>query len=607
MAEQKNTRTIILAVILVIALAGAGAYVWMAQSKQEAPQTQSAAKQAVDKKPAADKAPAKEDVKKAAAAPESYAPAENPPLTLTALQYMPESAQMAMGIPAVDSLLATVAPFVQELFQKDLNVAEELGLIARDLAKDMGVEESEDLSVVLKAMGIDTAKGAALFADYTELVDTAFAAASSGTPPENPEQLMTKTKAIAVIPVVDGEKAVASLKKLTNDMLSGVPTSEESVGDAVMTVYEGVGAYLATKTALILGNDPAMIKEAAAHEGAPVSLRYGSQSCPADDVHEASMLIHGAKFIPLIEKFTSLLEKLDPASYFMVQSQIAQMKEMYETSSGEPLLVTLSLRQDAIELKSKIDSESFPKLLASMGKAQPLRWAQLLPQNTLAFLSFAITPEAKQQLKDVYLQNLPEEIKNSPGFSQAMQFGQPALDLLGQEITLGISGMDPIDFPSVFLFVQLSNVMQASIFLPMIPQIPEGDPYREVQIKAINFPSPIQFYFALVDDALMLSNSVDGMKTIIDLAKDQKTSGFFESLNPPIPPETPIYQALLVKPQIYGDIVEPLAGLSGQALPAELGDVFETVSTLFNDIRFFSEMQDNWLVTRVSVVRTPLN
>ena len=62
-----------------------------------------------------------------------------------------------------------------------------------------------------------------------------------------------------------------------------------------------------------------------------------------------------------------------------------------------------------------------------------------------------------------------------------------------------------------------------------------------------------------------------------------------------------------MKPQIYGDIVEPLAGLSGQALPAELGDVFETVSTLFNDIRFFSEMQDNWLVTRVSVIRTPLN
>lgn len=604
MAEQKNTRTIVLAIILIIALAGAGAYVMMSRGGQDAAPEKVAARPAVEKDTATDDAPA--NAEKAAATQESYAPAANAPLTLTALQYMPEKSQIVYGIPAVESLLATVAPLVQELFQDEMNVAEELGLIAQDLAKDMGVEESDDLAAVLTAMGLDTGKGIALFANFDELADYFVEAASAGTPPDEMPDL-SKAKAIAVIPVVDGEKAVSSLKKLTDDMLSGVATSEESAGDIVMTVYEGIGAYFVTDTVLALGNDLDMLKEAAAREGAPATLRYGSESCPPDDIHEASMLIYGDKIVPIIDKFTGLLENIDPASYMMVQTQMEMMREMYAESGADPLLLTLSVRDDVIELKSKIDSEVYPMMMESMGMAKPLRWAQLLPQNTLAFLSLAFTPEAKQQIKDVYLENLPEEIKNTPAYSQAMQFGMPALDMLGQEITLGITGMDPIDFPSVFLFVELANAMQANILLPMVPQIPEGDPYREVQIKAINFPSPIQFYFAMIEDALVLSNNVLGMQSIIDLVKDGGTSGFFEALDPPIDPETPIYQALLLKPQIYGDIVAPLSGLSGQQLPPEVGDIFETISTLFTDMRFFSEMQDSWLITRMSIIRTPLN
>lgn len=599
MAEQKNTKTIILAVILVVALAGAGTYVMMSKGGQDATAPEVAgtpvAKTAT--------APTKTEAK---AAPVAVAPAENAPLTLTALQYMPERAQVSLGVPAVTSLLATVAPFVQELFQKDMNVTEELGLIAQDLAKDMGVEESEDLAVVLNAMGLDSAQGAAVFANFDELAEVALEAAATETSPAAMPD-MSAAKAIVVIPVTDGGKAEASLKKLTGDMLSGVATSEETSGDVVITVYEGVGGYFVTDTVLALGNDIEMLKEAAAHEGAPATLRYGSTTCPPDDVHEAVMLIHGEKFVPLIEKLTGLLEQMDPSAFFMVQMQVDKMKEMYEKSSGDPLLVSLSIREDVIELKSKIDTESYPTLLETMGAAKPLHWAQLLPENTLAFLSLAFTPEAKQQIKDVYLENLPDEYRNAPYVDQAIQYGTPALDMLGQEITLGITGMEPIDFPTVFLAIELANVMQANVFLPMIPQLPQGDPYRDVQIKAINFPSPIQLYFALVGSALVLSNSDVGIQGIIDLEKDGQTSGLFESLEPPLDSETPVYQALVLKPSLYTDLIDPLASFAGQSLPAEIGDVFETLNVLFSDLRFVSEMDGPWLSTRVSVTRTPVN
>ena len=91
---------------------------WMSRKHRCQLQTQSAAKQAVAEKPvadAADKAPAKEMSRKPQQL-ESYARGKSA-LTPTALQYMPESAQMAM-VFRLWSLLATVALFVQELFHR---------------------------------------------------------------------------------------------------------------------------------------------------------------------------------------------------------------------------------------------------------------------------------------------------------------------------------------------------------------------------------------------------------------------------------------------------------------------------------------------------------
>ncbi len=607
MAEQKNTRTIVLALILVIALMGVLAYTFLmgdapAPEDVPAPVVTGDPTLAVPDPPDAEPdatLPATPDV----AAP---APADNPPLTLTALRYLPDQAQIAVGIPSVESLLATVAPFVQEVMKDDLNVEHELGLIARDLARDMGVDESDELAEVLAAIGFDVGLGAAAFFDMEEMIKDAFDAAGEMT--ESTEQIaglpdVSTGKVVAVIPVVDGEKAEAALKELTGDMLAGVPTSEETVNDITITVYEGIAAYFVTEAVLAIGNNVDMLKQAAAREGAPATIRYGSATCPPDDVNEAVMLVYGDRLMPFVEQAVGLLAELQPEALFFVQSQLEQMTAMYESGVNDPVIATLSVRDDAIELQSKIDTAVYPALLESSGTPQPLRWAQLLPENTLAFLSLGFTPESKQKIKDVYMEAIPEEMRTSPGFSQGMQIGRTVVDMIGQEVTLGMTELDPIDFPTLLLFVDLENRMSAQVLLPMVPQLPHDDPYRDVQINAINFPSPIQFYFALVEDALVLSNSDDGIRRVIDLVKDEETSGFFESLTPPINPDTPMYQALLIKPELYDSIVAPLSALSGRALPTEADTVFDTLTAMFDDVRFFNEMRDSWNLTRLSVNR----
>ncbi len=599
MAEKKNTTTIVLAVILIVAVAGGLTYTLMSG---DAPDPEGVPVPPVTGDPTL---PVPEPTDVAPVEREAVEPADNPPLTLTALQYLPDGAQIAVGIPPITSLLANVAPFVQDLFEQDLDVEKELGLIARDMARDLGVEESDDLAAVVTAVGFDASQGAALFFDIEEMVEEAFEMLEMATemgadiaPPDPAAGSM-----VLVLPVTDGEKAEASLKALASDMLAGVPTSEESVGDITITVYEDIGAYFVTDTVLALGNDVGLLQQAAVRENMPAQLRYGSAACPPEDVHEAVMLVFGDRILPMLEKATGLLAALQPEMLLLFQDQLDQLAAMYEDGADDPVIATLSVREDAIEIVSKIDTEVYPTLLEGAGMAQPLRWAQLLPENTLTFLSLGLTPEGKERLKTMALDSIPEEMRTSPSFSQAIGIGENVVDILGQEITLAMTGLDPIDFPTIMLMVDFDNALSAQILLPLIPQMPHDEPYRDTQIRAVAFPSPIQVYFAMITNGLVLSNSDEAIRGIIDLVRDEETSGFFASLEPPIAPETPIYHAFMIKPELYMDIVAPLAALSGQNLPSEADTVFETLSMMFEDVRFMSLLEDSWMVTRLSVNR----
>lgn len=528
--------------------------------------------------------------------------AEEPPLTLTALRYMPDGVQVAIGLPAATSLLERVAPFVQELVGDDMNVQAEIDAVARDLAIDMGVPGDGGLAGVIDAMGLDSGQGAAVFLDVEALAEEVVEDIAGNMLSSLPD--MSAAKAVLVVPVTDAERAELSLKELTKDMVAGIATREEAVGDITLNIYDGYGAYFVTDNVLALGNDLELLKSAAAREGDPARLRYGTVDCPPDDVNEAVILIYGKKFLPIIEAAGSILAESQPVAETMVQAQIDRLNAIYEGAAvNEPMIITLNVDEDAVELKSKIDLARFPEAKEIVGEAYPLQLAQLLPENTLAFLSLCFNEQAKKQLTDVYFEAIPEEVRQQPGVSQGMTYAPTAMNLIGREITVAMTGLDPIDFPTLFLMIELQNPAAAQILLQMAPQQPHGERYRDVQIRALAIPSPIPVYFAVAGNALVISNSDKGVEGIIDLTKDEETSGFFSSLDPPIDPEAAIFQALLLKPAVYEDIVDPLATLSGRELPREVGGVFHTLSDLFNDVRYFSEMQDSWMVSRILVSR----
>lgn len=597
----QNQRLVILAVLLVVALIGASAYFY-ATGAFKTEETACCTAPPADRAVAVDKTPAAPPVRQREAG--EFEPAAEAPLTLTALKYMPEQAQVALGIPPATSLLARYMPFIQE-FIPGLNLQEELDLIASDLAVDMEVSDEGGLAGVLSAMGIDSGAGMAVFLDLSEAAQVLAESVASGDMDELPD--MSSAKGLLVIPVNDGKKAEDSLLKLGGDLLSGMEISEEEVNGITIKMLGDMAGYFVSDTILAVSNSKTLLEQAVTRAASPAVFQYGSTLCPPDDVHEAVALVFADRLMPMLDLMSEKMAELEPTVQVLVSAQMEKLRHIYGSASPQdPMIITARVDETAVELKTKIDTAVYPELAEYMGAAYPLRLAQLLPPNTRSFLSLCFNEEAKAQIKDVYLESIPEEVKQRPGVSQGIMYSDSAFQLLGGEITLGVTGFEPIGFPSVFLMVQIANTPGAQILLQMAPQVDHDAPYRDVQVKALGVPFYLPIYFVLVNDALILSNSDEGIRGVIDLIKDGQTSGFFEKLNPPIPPDAPIYQAFLIKPSLYTEIVEPLAPLAGRSLPSEAEDAFSTAARLFEDIRFLNEMQGSWSVSRLFALRRQL-
>lgn len=535
--------------------------------------------------------------------PESYEAANPAPDTLTALRYFPEQAQAAVGIPSAAGLMDRIVPFAQ-LFLPGMNLVEEIELVASDLAVDMEVPNEGGLVGVLAAMGLDSHAGMALFLNLEDVVKTYAEALSQNTVPDT--AVLAKIKALLVIPVNDRVKAEASLMKLLGELLSGSELIQTDVEGITIKEYAGMGGYFVNDTVLALGNDMDLLAAAAKRTDVPAQFQYGSTVCPPDDVHETVVLVCGDRILPFIDLFKEPIVSLEPSMQVLVKAQVERLQKIYQDATAkEPLIITAKVDEKLLEIKSKLNTAVYPGIMDYLGTATPLHWAQRLPDRTLTFLSFNFTEEFKNQLSKDYVNYLPEEVRNSPGASQGIMYATNALQLLGGEFTIGVAKALAVGYPGIYLIAELADTEGAEIFLQMAPQSDYETPYRDIQIKEIQAPLPIPIYFAVVGNALIISNDVEGIRGIIDLSKDAKTSGLFETLSPPIPVTMPLYQAFMVKLNLYSDVISPLAAIMGQSLPGDLTPIMDTVAGLFENIQIRNGMENTWSVWSLGASRKP--
>lgn len=598
--SKSNKRLLPLLVILLILAVGGGAfyaYEYAEKAKMDAMFEDS-------KKPASKAADSEPAERPKPSAVRTYEALAEPPLTLAALQFLPAQADIALGIPPLTSLLDKVVPLVEEISDGTVDLQAEINSIAQGIALEMGMAEDEnDLVEVLTSLGIDVNAGAAVFLTASDCVDGIMADLEA----EKKVRLFeTEGFSLTIaLPVLDGAQAEENILKFLGNLLANIEVTEEEVAGLTLRQYEDHAAYFVTPTMFVISTDMDILKTAAERAADPAVFQYGTADCPPDATDEGVVLAFLNRTKPLLEaELAALMEKLDPFTRALATVQLQQSLDMFEESTDEePMISTWNLTDDILELKTKISSLAYPSLAIAQGEGQVMKWAQRLPENTLAFLSLNLNKALKKQIAQDYIAAVPEEVLKESKASKAMPYVPTVMELFNGEITLALTGLDPMDLPSLFLIIQLENPNAAQMFLGMAPQQDSGEPYKDIQIKQLTLPTPTPVYFALVQDALIVTNSDEGLQGIIDLATEDAASGFFAAVKPPLNAEQLTYQSFFLDPRLYSEVIDPIASLFGMSLPEEAVGISEMVTQYIDNLRINIAQDGEWSTSSLVIAR----
>jgi hypothetical protein len=541
----------------------------------------------------------------AAEAPAAAAPAEaaqaiaapaaavatDAPATVRSLGFMPASAQVGLALPALNGVVDTLLALDSRI--PDVDLAGELAKIVDDLKRDAGTPEADSLGAIALAKGLSLDAPIAVFADLTESAEgfkQALAEAQEGAEPDMGD--VDVPALAAVLGVSDQEKAQATLNEVIAMTGIGAETSEDVGGVAVKT--HGDYAYFFSGDQLVLGMT-AMVKAAAERVASPATFRYGTAACPPTAPQEAVAVMYGDRALPLLREVLPALAN-DEMSRALMSAQMAQMEKAFGSGSQDPIVMNLSLGEQGIALTSRVDTAEHPGLLEVSGTAKPFELAQRLPGGTLAMLSLALTDEFKKQINEQVLPAANEAVKD-PGMAQGLSMGRQVVEMLGNEVVIGISEV-PNDFPAAYIMLSLSNPEPTKGLLQMlVPMMPDPE-LTEFGISSVAAPIPVPLSIAFEGNMVLVSNSVDGMKDIITMSREGKTSELFGTLG--LDPAVPRYQALVLDSRLISDIVVPLSSLQG-GLPDDVAPIADVVGALVRDVRLLSEMDGSWWTTSLSV------
>ncbi len=564
------------------------------------------------------------------------------PVTLSALQFMPAEAQIAVAVPPVPGMRDKLLPLLYALAsEEEIDEAMAEGFFG--LSDGIGVQ-AESYEELAAALGVEAQLPIAVFFDFSETVASAVAAKAAhdaaqpdapeagdlapdsalaqGAPPEAGLDSETADSTpypsgiegmdyfedaeepdwVAVLGLADPAKARAELERIISEEedLASLPESAETVEGMALTV-RGDYAYFMTETNLVLG-DLDLVRSTAGRVANPASFRYGTVECPATAADEAVTLIYGSRYLPLLDQaLPILMDGVDPSALPMVQSQIDLYKGMFaEGEDEDPIVGTLSYVDDLMEVLVRADTVANPGIMTISGDALPLRLARYVPDNTLALSSFRFN----DVLKDLIAQSmLPAIQAGSPvDVSMAAQI----IPQLGDELTIAMTDVGEDGTTGLYILLGLAQPQATQGLLQMFVPMENGMEYEGFTINAIPAPSPIPLYLSFVDDFAIIGTSEVGMKAIIDQHIASGVSGAFAKMVPPYDIDIPRYQAFTFNTQVLGTPLTTLMeslGASTDNADRELNQIEQVV----REVRAGKELQDGWVTGRFGIYLNDLS
>lgn len=539
------------------------------------------------------------------------------PVTLDVLKLMPESAMVSLALPPITGMHDKGVALAKRIVPEGIDVEAEIAKAVAGMAEDADVPDAKSIADIMRAKGLNPEAPIAVFADFTESAASAKAAmeelkeatAPGGEQKPDAEALAGQAKDMrevvsemsvpamaGVIGCIDAELVENTLKEILSSEDSPVDASKlediEAQGVTIHCYDPEKFAYFVSGDKLVLGNSVPLLKQTAARLEAPAVIRYGSVECPASVADEAVILVRADKFMPLLTDLMPVWLAMNPATAGYANMQMEAMEEMVAAFTGEdPLVMTLAVTDDKIELLTRIDYDKHPALAEYTGEAKPLRLAPLLPAGTLTMLSVQFNETTRERMKKTWMSAVPPEVQETAGFQQAKETIEKILAILGDEVTIAIA--PAVGLPQVFVMAGLADAAVAKDYIEQVAPITPGETYEDVEIGTLALPIPMALSLAFSGDTAILATDVEALKGIIDNLKAGTASDLFKSLDPPLDPAIPRHSAFFVSSRLITDVVVPLSALAG-GIPAEAQTYVNTVTGVLKELRALKEQKGNW-------------
>ncbi len=546
------------------------------------------------------------------------------PITLPVLQLTPDNAQVALAVPPLDATLAQIADIAKKFTPNPGDIDNLLAEIVSGAAEGADAWGAANFKEIATKYGLNGEAPVGIYTDLTRTVDKAIAeyntnkeraekeaaekaktdadaaAAKGEAAPaapkdsikiESPE--LTIPDLAAVLTVADKSLVQTTLDSIISDVpeLSSATPKDEVIGSVTVKVIDSYGYFFAGDK-VVLGS-LGLVKGIAARVDKPAKVSYGTEACPATAATEIVALVQGKRLFPLLEKVLPTFAIADDVRPVLIESA-KQLSTVFD--SDDPMVISLGASEKGADLQARIDASANKGLKAFVGDAQPLRLAQWLPENTLAMISWRFNAQDKQRLVESVLPAVAAA--RGEGANQA-QMAKQVVEQIGDEITIGIAAADQ-DFPAAFVMISLAKPDETKGLLQMLVPAMPGEKHGDVDIQALALPSPVPFSIAYPGDMILLSNSVEGMKTIIDLQKSKGATKFLASLQPPLDPATPRYSAIMINSKLISDVLIPISSLA-PVIPGDVMDVAQKLAPVLHDVRLVNEVNGSWHVNKLSV------
>jgi hypothetical protein len=259
-------------------------------------------------------------------------------------------------------------------------------------------------------------------------------------------------------------------------------------------------------------------------------------------------------------------------------------------------VVTLGEHDDTLELLARADLEQHEGLRTTLGKPSPLRLAQILPDETLGFMSLRFNAESRALVVKAFANKFPQtEGDEAFQFMTATMFSD-WLTIIDDEMTIAVTGFNESSVDGVGM-IAVNSKDRLSTLVQAIPG-ETAETYRDVDLRRLPFDEAGGIHYAIARNVFVMSTDLNTLHGVVDRLLDRDTSDLFASFEPPIDEDMPRYGALVVRADLLNK-----AGV--QFLDQDGSASTDDAISIVRDARLTGDVEGNWLAARLAVHLTP--